>query len=110
MKVIYIAGPYRGNIDVNIAKARKMAVKLWERGFIALCPHLNTANFEQDCWAPEHTFLQGYLELLRRCDGIILLKGWLASKGSVSEASLADKLGMPVFHSLDQLLGHTWTD
>lgn len=110
MKVIYIAGPYNGDIDMNIAKARRMAVKLWEHGFIALCPHLNTANFEQVCQAPEHIFLEGYLELLKRCDGIILLEGWLASKGSISEANLASELEMPIFHNFDQLLGRIWEE
>ena len=40
--------------------------------------------------------MEGYLELLRRCDAVYGLEGWEESSGAVSEVNLARELGMPV--------------
>ena len=50
-EVGYVAGPYSSSsngrsVEDNIIAARDLAVWLWENGFVALCPHMNTAGFE----------------------------------------------------------------
>jgi hypothetical protein len=65
--LIYIAGPYRGDVTTNIANARRVAVELWEKGYNVICPHLNTSSMELDCKMPDARYL-GYT-LTLRCDG-----------------------------------------
>lgn len=98
MKVIYIAGPYRDKticrtLD-NIRFAERGAKLVWKTHNIAICPHLNTRLFD-DVTKPE-IFLEGYLELVRRCDALALLPGWEGSMGTVAEYELAEELGIPV--------------
>ena len=49
-EVAYIAGPYRaktpGQIYDNIAKARVVALAMWQKGYIVICPHMNSAFFD----------------------------------------------------------------
>ena len=97
MKVIYIAGKYRGDIDANIAIARKVAIELWEMGHAVFCPHLNTQHFEVDCCVPEDAYIQGDLEILKRCDGVVMLPGWRESKGATQEYYAALRAGLPVW-------------
>jgi Domain of unknown function (DUF4406) len=105
MKIIYIAGPYRAStpqgIKANIAVAKITAIRCWEAGFFVICPHLNTANFEQYCNAPEEQYLDGYLKILSRCDAVVTLPGWENSLGSIEEIKLAKKLSIPVYQFPD---------
>jgi hypothetical protein len=95
--LIYIAGPYRGEIDRNIAQARKIAIELWEMGHVAICPHLNTAHFETDCQATEDAYLTGDFSILARCDAIVMTPAWQASVGARGEWAYAQSLKMPIY-------------
>ena len=105
MKVIYIAGPFRGPnhwaIAENIRDAERAALKVWQMGAVAICPHANTAHF-QDA-APDYVWLKGDLEILRRCDGILMLPTYKESHGAKAEMQEALTLGMPVFFDHAQL-------
>jgi hypothetical protein len=103
--ILYLAGKYRGDIDANIQAAREVAIKLWEAGHFALCPHLNTAHFEVDCACPEEAYLQGDLDILARCDAIVMLEAWLDSEGAKREHAHALKLGIPVYYWPDMPRG-----
>ena len=110
MKVIYIAGPFRGPnhwaIAENIRNAERAALEVWRMGAAAICPHANTAHF-QDA-APDDIWLKGDLEILRRCDGILMLPTYKESKGATAEMQEALTLGMPVFFDHTQL--KDWLD
>lgn len=99
IRVVYVAGPYRAPTPeaeaVNIERARWAAREVWRRGFVALCPHLNCPDD-----IPRAVALSGDLELLRRCDAVLLLDGWENSEGSVGERFEAISKGLPVFRSL----------
>lgn len=105
MKVVYIAGPYRSNsisgVVQNIRNAEALAIEVWNSGAVALCPHKNTALF--DGIAPDEIWLQGDMELLRRCDAIILVEGWESSSGTIAEVEYARELGIPLFYSIIDL-------
>lgn len=99
MKVFYIAGPYRANnpreILENIRAAEAVAIKIWEAGHIALCPHLNSRFMDGIC--DDSVFLEGAIELMKRCDGIALVPGWEKSKGTLAEVEIARKLNIPIY-------------
>lgn len=100
MRVAYIAGPYRANTiaDVvrNIRFAESYAVKYWKLGFAVICPHMNTALF--DGHAEDSVWLAGGLELLRRCDVLVMIPGWQRSSGSIEELKLAEELNKEIIY------------
>jgi len=104
MRVIYIAGKYRADttygVYQNIKKAEAAAIKLWQEGWCVLCPHLNTQLFDQCGVSPPSVFLEGGLELLRRCDAIFMLNGWAESEGAIKEHKLAKELGLEIYYEL----------
>jgi hypothetical protein len=108
VKICFIAGPYRGKTDAekkrNIRIAEMAAEAVWKHGACALCPHLNSQFFSGI--VPEETFLQGYLEVLSRCDCLLALPGWETSDGSKAEVKLARELKLPVFHYASAI--ETW--
>ncbi len=92
MKVlVFLSGKYSGDIDENIQTARNAAIKLWEKGYAVFCPHLNTAHFEIDCMCEYNDYLNGDLEILKRCDEIHMLPGWEKSTGAKIEHDFALK-------------------
>ena len=46
--------------------------------------------------APDEAFLEGDLEMIRRCDTIVVTPGWENSSGSIGEIELAEKLGKTI--------------
>ena len=94
MKVVYIAGPYRADtphgIVENIRRAEDVAITYWRRGYAVICPHKNTALLDGAC--PDETWLKGDLELLRRCDIIVMMKGYEHSTGARAELQEANKI------------------
>lgn len=102
MIVIYIAGPFRGPsawaIEQNIRRAEELALAVWRSGMAALCPHTNTRFFQGA--AADEVWLDGDLELLRRCDAILLVPGWERSQGARAERACAIDLNLPVFEDL----------
>jgi len=94
MRVIFVSGPYRGNVEPNIIKARRVAVMLWQQGWAVFCPHTNTANFDGEC--PDDVWLKGDIEILKRCDAIYMMSTWRESKGSQEEYRIARELGKEI--------------
>ena len=98
MKLAYIAGPYRAGhgrtVRENIRSAEIVALKYWKLGYAVICPHLNTAFFDGE--AEDSIWLEGDLEILRRCDVIVLMKNWHESSGAKEERRLAKSLGKEI--------------
>lgn len=108
-KVIYVSGLYTtGDISENIALARKYAIKIWEEGFTALTPHLNTAHFEEDCSCMYSDYIDGDIVLVNRCDGVFMLPNWELSNGARIERDHAKSCGFPVFESWENLIRYEW--
>lgn len=109
MRCVYVAGPYRApsawEIEQNIRRAETVALELWRSGHVAICPH-TMGRFYQGA-APDKVFLDGCLELLRRCDGVLLIGEWEKSSGTRAEIELAHSLGLPVFFSLEAFIEST---
>ena len=103
MQLIYVAGPYRpGNgrtVAENIDEARVLAVECWYKGYAAICPHLNTAHMEDTLTdVPIETWLDGTMEMLRRCDAILMTHNWQESEGAKAEHDYAIAAGIPVYY------------
>lgn len=101
MKLIYIAGPFRGpnhwEVEENIRRAERLALIAWQIGGCAvICPHTNTRFF--DGAAPDAVWLEGDIEILRRCDAVLTTMDWERSSGARKEVEIAGALGLPVFH------------
>jgi len=106
--IVYIAGPYTaptaGQVDANIGLARDAAAEVYRHGHIPLCPHALTARFERDYPdIPGPRYLESDLELLARCDAILMLPRWEESRGAQQERERAMSLGLPVYYSVEEL-------
>jgi len=77
-----------------------------ELGAMPLCPHTNTRFF--DGTLSGHFWLEGTLELMRRCDAVIFVPGWERSEGSCRERQVAEDSGIPCFDDLEGL--GAWLD
>jgi hypothetical protein len=79
--LIYVSGRYTAPTVAermeNIQKARKVAGALWQLGHAVICPHLNTANFEEDFPAIAYDqYIAGDLQMIARCDAMVMVEGW----------------------------------
>lgn len=105
MKVIYVAGPFRGPgswaIENNIRRAEALSLEVWRLGAAAVCPHTNTRFFQGA--APDDVWLDGDLAILAKCDAILMTPDWERSSGARAEESFARAQGLPVFYALDAL-------
>jgi len=106
MRVVYLAGPFRGKdhweIAENIRNAERLALEVWKMGAACLCPHANTAHFQNA--APDEVWLNGDLEMVLRCDAMLMTPDWQRSSGATTERSLAMQHRIPVLYQLHDLL------
>jgi len=100
MLTIYVAGPFRGPhhwaVAQNVERARAHAYKLAQAGAVPLCPHSMFEKF--DGTLDDQFWLDGTLELLKRCDAIAMIPGWEASNGSCGELKWAEENKLPAFY------------
>jgi hypothetical protein len=87
VKVVYIAGPFRAptawGIAENVRAAERFGLEVARLGAMPLIPHANTAHFHGE--GDDQVWIEGTLELMRRCDAAVFIPGWPRSKGSQGE-------------------------
>lgn len=109
MKIFYIAGPYRADtprkILENIRAAEAVAIEVWKSGHVALCPHLNSRFMDSIC--DDSIFLEGAIELMKRCDAVALVPGWEKSKGTLIEIEIAKKIKLSIYVNYNKLFQDT---
>ena len=90
--VVYISGKYTAKTQAeeltNIKLAAEVAEKYWHKGYTVICPHTNTM-FVKD--VDYEGFMAGDIEILSRCDIIVMMKSWYESKGAIREYNYAVK-------------------
>lgn len=100
MEVVYISGPYRAatpmQVMKNIHAASMVSLRYWKQGYAVICPHRNTAFFDGE--APDSVWLNGDLEILRRCDIVVMMPLWKLSRGATEEHKLALELGKQIIY------------
>lgn len=98
-------GPFRAAngwlIEKNIRKAEEKALELWKEGYAIICPHTNTRFFQGVC--QDNVFLDGDLEILKRCDAAFCIEGHEKSLGSIVEVNFCKRNKIPVFKNLDEM-------
>lgn len=108
MKLIYVAGRYRSStpegVELNIQAATHIGVIASEKGWYPVIPHTNTQHFERLTDKPDEFYLDGTLELMYRCDAVVMVPGWCTSEGAINEHREALERGMAVFECADNLV------
>lgn len=106
--LVYVAGPYRAEtregVELHIQTARAVGLQVARKGWCPVIPHTMLAHL--DAAAPsiaDQFWLDATLELMRRCDAVLLLPGWTQSSGTRAEVAEAQRLGLPVFDAVDFL-------
>ena len=104
MMVVYVAGAYRAKWKIrqilNILKARKQSIKLWRAGIAAICPHTNTAFVD----SIDNYILPGDIEIMKRCDAVLILDNWRSSVGTQAEMKAAISKDIPIYFNIDNLI------
>lgn len=113
MKLIYVAGPFRSSnangksnawgVQNNVMNAMRIALEVWKAGHAALCPHANTMFFQDADGCDDSVWLEGDLEMLRRCDAMVMAPNWDLSSGARAEKTFAEAHSIPVFTTPDEL-------
>lgn len=101
MKLIYVCSPYRGNMELNTARARRYCRFVYTEGAIPLAPHLHNTQFLDESLPDEREAgLKLGLQLLRHCDELWLF-GDLLSEGMEAELYEAQRLKMTIKYYTD---------
>ncbi|WP_206676822.1 DUF4406 domain-containing protein [Mycobacteroides franklinii] len=94
-KRFYIAGPMTGYREYNYPAFAEMAKRLRDAGLNVVSPHeLHPA----DPNVPWDWYLRRDLRELVECTHIVLLPGWIQSRGAQLEHHVAEALGMRIVH------------
>jgi len=100
MRISYVAGKYRSDTERglirNIRMAEAVAIDLWKMGYMAFCPHLNTAHFGG--LLPDEVWLRGGLAMLKLCALVVMVPNWKDSEGARKERAVALARNIPVYY------------
>lgn len=115
IKLCYIAGPYRADCALktsrNVSRAEQMGKRLalQRPGWFPVIPHKNTELWDFDGGLrniqPEY-YLSGTLEVMRRCDAVLVLPDYRRSSGTIAEIAEAERLDIPVYYSVESVPEH----
>lgn len=118
VKVVYVAGPFRSmnangklnawGVQQNVMRAMAMGLEVFKRGHAALIPHSNTMFFSDADGCADSVWLDADIELLNRCDAVLVTPDWERSSGARAEVAHARERGIPVLLSLEEL--DRWLD
>jgi len=113
MRRLYIAGPYSADNVItvlnNMRKGMRISTEAFLAGFAPFCPWLDyqytlMLREGESLTVPDYYgYSNAWLEV---SDGILLIEGWENSKGALAEKVLAEKLGIPVFYRLEDVVEH----
>lgn len=81
---------------INVWRGRQAAVKLWKAGFAVICPHLNSLTIAMAI-PDEDEIVKLDLEIIRRCDFVVVLDNWRGSVGSVIEIRCCEINEIPYY-------------
>lgn len=98
--LVYVAGPYNGNVDENIQRAEKVSIELIKKGYSVITPHKNTAHYEK--YEGEdlniNTWMEMDFNIIKRCDAVFVMENWEGSEGVAQEIHFAKTHGISVVY------------
>lgn len=107
--LVYVAGSYRHSdpweVAQNCRRAEASGREVLRRGAYPVIPHCNTGP-ALSAAAADELFLGGTLELMKRCDAVLLVMGDMhreASEGTKAEVRAAIALDKPLFAHVEEL-------
>ena len=109
MKTIYISGPMSNTPNSNLEEFDKAEKQLKQLGFDVLNPHhiceeLNTRFFDMGKVPEYEDYLkEDILQMLSKCDKVLVLKGWRQSKGAKLEIANAIACGLDVVFDISDV-------
>jgi Domain of unknown function (DUF4406) len=105
MILVYIAGPFTApdvwGVECNIRQAEEWGFKIARCGFVPVIPHTMYRFFHGTI--TEKFWYMATLELMERCDAVLLIPGWQESKGAEKEKETAEILEIPIYYELRNL-------
>ncbi len=105
MRIVFLSGKFRApkpyGIELNCRAAEDVSLEISKIGAVALAPHLLSRHFQGSL--PDQFWIDGAIELMKRCDAVFMIPGWENSSGSIAERQIALDRGMPVFEDYMRL-------
>jgi hypothetical protein len=95
MRVIYVAGPYRGEIKYNVLKAAAVGRLLRQCGKAVIIPHVESLFFPESL--TEDEWIEHGIDLLHCVDTIVLVPDWRDSTGTRNEIDYAKEYKKSVY-------------
>ena len=95
--LVYVAQPFGG--DTNAYKAARHIIRDLIKNYpraVFISPILQYGFMYEDVEYIEG--LEICINLLRRCDRLLLLPGWKESRGCIAEWATARALGIPIYY------------
>lgn len=80
--------------------ARRTSHELWEAEVLHYCPHTNSPAIGSSDVAYE-SWMAMDLEVIRRCDFVVMSGSWRESPGCRRELAMAMHLGLPIAYSVE---------
>lgn len=107
MLLVYVAAPFsartREGVERNIRAAEELGIEVAKLGAFPVVPHSNTSHPEYEQAQPYQFWIDGTLELLKRCDAILMSEDYERSNGARGELQQARVWGKVVFFTIAQL-------
>ena len=103
-KLLYIAGPYSGDIPKNIENAEEVSIRLIREGYDVITPHKNTAGYEQyeNEKITYKTWIDLSLNILSRCDILFVMKNSEFSNGVQTEIAFAKEHKISIIYETNE--------
>jgi len=95
MRVIYVAGPYRGEIKYNVLKAAAVGKLLRQCGKSVIVPHVESVFFPDSL--TEDEWLDHDIDLMCCVDTVVLVPEWDSSIGTMNEIDYAKEYKKSVY-------------
>ena len=89
----YLAGPMTGLPQFNYGQFHCAAADLRERGLTVVNP---AELFDGDTGHDRKHYIREGIRALLDCDQLVLLPGWINSRGALLELSIAQQIGLRI--------------
>ncbi len=96
MRWIYVASPYKGDVETNVNNAKKYALFVAKQELLPVAPHLYLTQFFNDDVEEERSVALAFgLQMLKRCHEMWVF-GDNISDGMAIEIEFATKRNIPI--------------